>query len=389
MLTVLMATHNGTDTLGRTLASFCDLISPSGGWKLLIVNNASTDWTEELVLGFRHRLPLQYLVEPRLGKPHALNTGLEHVEGDLVVFTDDDVLPDPDWLVMWRSAVDRYPECSIFGGTIDLLFDRDRPGWLSGMQGLEESILFTSTEPLAEGPIPSDGRNIYGPNMAIRTSALLNGPRYDERFFVGPLGLMGEETELVQRLGLGGHKTCFIPGPRVRHIVQPGQLRWAWTLRRFYRFGKRHWVLGLRDPLPVAEIFHMPRYLVRRVAELAVGTPMALLSRDERRLFDHLWKLAFNLGIVVQARASQQELRSRNPVQPAPVTLDDRHVLELRRPHQRSLWRRTGKQIPHAPRRPFRAPLQQGDRGDGERGPAYPQRPLVSPERGRAAPPPP
>lgn len=43
MLTVLMATHDGSDTLERTLRAFAALDEPSGGWKLVIVNNASTD----------------------------------------------------------------------------------------------------------------------------------------------------------------------------------------------------------------------------------------------------------------------------------------------------------------------------------------------------------
>ena len=43
MLTVLIATHNGTDTFLRTLEQFCALRSPPGGWKLRVINNASTD----------------------------------------------------------------------------------------------------------------------------------------------------------------------------------------------------------------------------------------------------------------------------------------------------------------------------------------------------------
>jgi glycosyltransferase involved in cell wall biosynthesis len=44
MLTVIITTtHNGTDTLGRTLEQLCALSPPPGGWKLLVVNKASTD----------------------------------------------------------------------------------------------------------------------------------------------------------------------------------------------------------------------------------------------------------------------------------------------------------------------------------------------------------
>ncbi len=58
MISVLMATHNGADTIGRTLAAMSELEAPADGWKLVIVNNGSTDDTEAHILKWRERLPL-------------------------------------------------------------------------------------------------------------------------------------------------------------------------------------------------------------------------------------------------------------------------------------------------------------------------------------------
>lgn len=316
MLTVLMATHNGADTLGRTLERFCALAPPPGRWKLLVVNNASTDGTEELVLRFNDRLPLEYLVEPRLGKPYALNTGLEHLSGDLVVFADDDVLPDPEWLVAWRSAADRNPEYSIFGGTIEPLYERDPPQWLSRTPSWWGNLLFASTDPLPEGPIPPTG-SIYGPNMAVRAAALAGGIRFDERFLVGPLGLLGDELDFVYRLAAQGNQTCFIPSAKVRHIVHPSQFAWRWMLRRFYRQGRMLAVFEAQRTPRSREIFHVPRFLIRRMITSAVMVPVALLSCDKFRIFSHLQQIASDLGGIAQARslhrdAKWQDLRGPN-----------------------------------------------------------------------------
>lgn len=312
MLTVLMATHNGTDTLGRTLEQFCALVPPPGGWKLLVVNNASTDRTEQLVLGFGNRLPLEYLIEPRLGKPYALNTGLKHVAGDLVVFADDDVLPDPDWLVAWRSAADRNPGYAIFGGTIDLQYESDPPAWFSkGAEKHWEGFLFARTYPRPEGPIPPT-ESIQGGNMAIRTAALAHDTRFDDRFFAGPLGLMGEEIEFVYRLAARGNKTCFIPSARVRHIVQPGQFAWRRMLRRFYRHGKMMAVLEVqRNCRRPAQIFHIPRWRVRQVLTAGAAVPMALMRCDRYRIFSQLEQIAADLGFIVQSRALHRDVRWR------------------------------------------------------------------------------
>ena len=87
MLTVLIATYNGAKTLPEVLSAYCALEPPDGGWKLVIVDNGSTDHTKEIVATFRHHLPLTYLYEPRQGKNTALNTGLSNISGDLVVLT--------------------------------------------------------------------------------------------------------------------------------------------------------------------------------------------------------------------------------------------------------------------------------------------------------------
>ena len=117
-MTVLFATHNGARTLPGVLDAYCRLIDPEGGWKLIVVDNASTDRSREIITSYLDRLPITYLYEGKLGKNAALNTAIAHIDGDLVVFTDDDVFPRPGWLVCMRSAADAHPSITIFGGVI-------------------------------------------------------------------------------------------------------------------------------------------------------------------------------------------------------------------------------------------------------------------------------
>ena len=111
--TVLLATHNGGGTLPRTLAAFTALRPPRGGWRLVVVDNASDDDTKSIIGSFTGSLPITYLHEARPGKNAALNTGLAHVSGDLVVFTDDDVVPRKDWLVEIRALTDAEPDFAV------------------------------------------------------------------------------------------------------------------------------------------------------------------------------------------------------------------------------------------------------------------------------------
>src|SRR6202047_4457195 len=118
MVTVLLATYNGAGTLPKALNAYCQLQAPRAGWKLVIVDNGSTDGSKDLVCSFMDRLPLTYTFESSRGKNAALNTGLAKVEGDLVAFTDDDTLPRPDWLIEMRRAADAHSSFSMFGGSV-------------------------------------------------------------------------------------------------------------------------------------------------------------------------------------------------------------------------------------------------------------------------------
>jgi L-malate glycosyltransferase len=299
MLTVLIPTYNGSDTIGRTLAALAELLPPRGGWKVVIVNNGSTDDTEKLILEWKHRLPLDYLVEPRRGRAAALNAGMARFDGDFLVVTDDDVLPDRDWLVEWRRVANAHPEYTVFGGAIEPEFEVPPARWV---QPAWQVALYAATPPgRPEGPMaPAD---ILGPNMAFRRSVIAQGARFEEWLGVGQDNLMGEETEFGQRLAAAGHKAWFAPKPRIRHIIWKSQTSVRWILHRFVRHGRTMYLWHLRDRQTAeAELFHMPRWAIRHLAESLLGLPLAALNCDESRFFSLLRSIAYDYGTLCQAR---------------------------------------------------------------------------------------
>src|SRR5215469_7473654 len=131
MLTVVFATRDRSNLLSKVLESFCQLREPSGGWKLVAVDNGSKDDTARLLESFADRLPMRTIFEATPGKNNALNAALQFIEGDLAVFTDDDVFPRVDWLVQLRTAADTHPAYSIFGGLILPRWEVRPPSWVA------------------------------------------------------------------------------------------------------------------------------------------------------------------------------------------------------------------------------------------------------------------
>jgi len=304
MLTVLLATKNRAGILRATLEAFCRLQEPSSGWKLVVVDNGSSDQTPSVLASFANRLPLLSLSEPAAGKNSALNTGLGFAEGDLTVFTDDDVFPHTDWLVELQKAADVQKAYSVFGGAVLPKWESPPPLWV---QWLEQGPVYTLTDPLMrEGPMPP--YLVFGPNMAIRTGVFQSGVRFDPS--IGPRNStypMGSETELTLRLTRQGHKAWYVESAVVEHFIRDYQMRKSWVLKRAVRYGRGRFRLDLREKMKrYPTWFGVPRRLFREIFDEERTIIRAWLRSDERELFCARWQRNFLWGLVIEARLSHR-----------------------------------------------------------------------------------
>ncbi len=300
MLTVVIPTHNGARTLPVVLDAYCKLRSPEGEWKLVIVDNGSTDSTKDIIHSFESRLPLIYVFESVLGKSAAQNSGLRHVSGDLVLLTDDDALPNPDWLVQMRSAADSHPSYSIFGGSIIPRWEIPPESWILKLDG---SILTITDPEWEEGPIPAP--RIYGPNMAVRSSVLAAGFSFDTS--LGPVGRiyrMGEDTDFLQRIGKAGFRAWYCKGAVVAHMIRSHQMKKKWVLRRAFPLGRATYRREYIDrPTSPKLLLGLPRYLIREILTQAVSLGRAKFSQDADRVFLERWRLHYLVGRAAEGRA--------------------------------------------------------------------------------------
>ncbi len=247
-ITVLFASFNGEYVLPRTLEGYVAQSSVPFSWKLVIVDNASTDGTAGILEQFASRLPLQRLHEAQPGKNRALNRGLVESTGEAVIISDDDSIPAPTFLTEWRAAISRHLEYDLFGGAVEPQFEVSPPLWMARSRP-QFGPLFGERD-LPDGPI--DPTDIFGPNMAVRRRVFQSGLSFDET--IGPNALdpnypMGSETEFVRRAARQGHKAWFAAAPKVEHIVRPSQLTPEFWKRRAYRHGRgvaqQQWETGL------------------------------------------------------------------------------------------------------------------------------------------------
>jgi glycosyltransferase involved in cell wall biosynthesis len=312
VITVLVATFNGETTWPAVLEAYTQLTPPDGGWKLVIVDNASADGTSGVVKSFQSRLPLTYVFEPDDGKNAALNSGLAFVSGDLVVFTDDDVFPRPDWLVKLREASNSRPAFSIFGGCVLPRWEVEPPEWILNWVALGPTFAISDSS-LPEGPMPPG--QVFGPNMAIRAAFFTAGHRFDTA--IGPRRSrnypMGSETELLHRLTKLGAASWHVPAAIVEHYIRAHQMRQRWIIDRAVRFGRGRYRLARNEAGPALRCWGgIPRYMFRELAGKLGLVAGAALRANSKKLFQSRWELSYVYGEAVEARLMSRAARRRS-----------------------------------------------------------------------------
>jgi len=273
----------------------------------VVVDNGSTDCTREIIESFLTVLPLTYVFEGNMGKSAALNTGLAHLAGDLAVFTDDDVFPRSDWLLRLRKAADDHPSYSVFGGVILPRWEVPPSRWVGWVP---PAPVFSITDPrLREGP--TDSGFIYGPNVAIRADVFHAGTRFDPS--IGPRGPeypMGNESELLHRLKLQGHKAWYVQEAVVEHFIREYQMNKSWMLRRAIRFGRGQLRLLEASETTAPRWFGVPPLFFLRMLKRFVTISTAWFKSDEQKMFVARWELNYLWGHLVEARLLR---RRRHP----------------------------------------------------------------------------
>jgi glycosyltransferase involved in cell wall biosynthesis len=295
---ILFATHNGERTLPVMLEALSRLHTPMLPWEVIAVDNASTDATPQILERASKKLPMKVLFSGQPGKNPSLQLGAKHVQGQFVLFTDDDVKPTPDWLTSYEAAVQANPNASLFGGPIFPVPLEPLSPWFEASRN-HHAVLFARSEP-REGSFDAV-RSIYGPNLLIRREYL--GVLSDVPDNLGPTFrhersyAMGEDTAMVECVIKSGAVPCFVPHASVEHLVRAYQTELNFMLERAQRHGKgvslRRISASRRPSLTRLRVLveSMGAYVRARLA-----APRTRIPRED--IFDRLWNVHWPVGAI-------------------------------------------------------------------------------------------
>ena len=247
LATVVVCTRNRSRLLAPAAESALAMEYPADRWRMLIVDNASTDDTlaiaEELVR--RHGERVEVIVERQLGLSAARNAGVRAALGagsEVVAFLDDDALPSPGWLTALARAL-ATPGGEAAGGSIEPLFEGELPPWF-----LDRYLPYLTVWDLGPEPVELT-YNEYprGTNIAFRAGVFERWGLFSTHLGRRERSLLsGEEVELCLRIERGGGRILYVPEARVRHMVAAGRLTPGWIARRFGAQGRSEAIIDWR-----------------------------------------------------------------------------------------------------------------------------------------------
>jgi glycosyltransferase involved in cell wall biosynthesis len=221
LVTVAICAFNRAVSLGRTLDSLTAIQVPSDiTWELVIVNNNSTDHTDDAIREYSDRLPIRREFEPRPGKSNALNRAIDVAKGDYILWTDDDVVVDAGWLRAYVDAFRRWPEAAVFGGRIVPKYEPPVARWV--LESEDSTFCVYAIRNFGDNVQPlsiAEDRLPFGANYAIR-AAEQRAFRYDPN--LGPVPhrhRRNEETDVITRLLKSGATGYWIPNAVVEHCI--------------------------------------------------------------------------------------------------------------------------------------------------------------------------
>lgn len=289
-LSVIIPTYNGARRISECLRALLAQ-ETRREFEVLVVDDGSTDATAEVVAEFPR---VRLIRQSNAGPAAARNRGAREASGEVILFTDDDCVPLPNWI---ESMVAPFEDPEVIGakGTY-----RTRQ---TSLAARFVQVEYEDKYRVMQKFPSIDFIDTY--SAAFQREKFLQLGGYDTSFPVA----CAEDVELSYRMSARGWKMVFAPSAVVYH-THPATV-WSY-LKKKYKFA--YWRMlavrknpekGVRDShtpqLMKLQVLFAPVLVMAIIADVVLRTQI-LMSAVTAGLF-------FVTAIPFAARAAKADLR--------------------------------------------------------------------------------
>jgi len=196
--------------------------------EIIIVNGGGENNCLETLEEWKMKFPNLIIINTNnINLAASRNIGLPYCSGDIILQTDDDARPLPDWIKKMVKYHEKYSEAGVIGGDV---IDASGNSFLS-------NIADAATFPHHD--VTCEVRSVPGVNSSYKKEVIDLVGEYDEMLF------RGEDVDYNWRTIQKGWKVYYIPEIKVKHIHRP---TWKSLFYQHFMYGRAHFLVRSKWP---------------------------------------------------------------------------------------------------------------------------------------------
>jgi GT2 family glycosyltransferase len=216
LISVVVPTFDRLPRLQRVLGGLAAQTVERDRFEVVVVSDGSTDGTDEYLRSGATPVPVRAISQPNSGPAVARNRGVAHSTTDLVLFLDDDVVPDPRLIEEHLRSHEALGERAVVLGPMLTPDDADLAPWVRW----EQVMLTKQYDAMQRGDWEPTARQFYTGNASIRRCHLDAVGGFDPAF------RRAEDVELAYRLDALGLRFHFNPDAVGHHYAERSYSSW-------------------------------------------------------------------------------------------------------------------------------------------------------------------
>ena len=196
-ISIVIPTYNSQMTIAKTIESCQDQTCPKELIEIIVINDGSTDNTEEVV----KRYPVKYIYQRNSGPAKARNTGWKAAQGEIICFTDADCVPEREWVA---RLVSNYisDKIAAVGGSYGIV---NKENLLASC--IHEEIIYRHSK------MPKNVLALGSYNLSVRRKVLEEIGGFNEEYRMAS----AEDNDLSYKILKNGYLLIFDKDARVAH----------------------------------------------------------------------------------------------------------------------------------------------------------------------------
>jgi glucosyl-dolichyl phosphate glucuronosyltransferase len=293
-LSVVVCTYNRSQRLRRMLESLREAVIPvDSSCEFILVDNNCDDDTRRVFEEIERRSEsrIRYVFEENKGISHARNRGVKEAKGEIIAFTDDDVVVEKYWIQNIEKAFKEHDDVACVGGKILPIWEIPKPKWLAPNLYFHVALL-----DYGDFVAYMDSPNIWGANFAVKSEMFKKYGLFDSNLGRIPRKLYsGEETEFLQRLLNAGEKLLYYPTSIVYHCVSANRMSKGYF--RKWNFDKGELSGILMKNMKYFDVLDIHSLRSKKMLRGIIASVLRIGLFSKNR-FSHELRLCFIVGLL-------------------------------------------------------------------------------------------